>query len=540
MGGPSDNNGVGATWVFTVPVNSGSVTVTTSSGGGGVGGGHHIISFFAVLDFAPTDTLGAISVVTQGSPNLDFAAASGGTCTTGTAYSPGQACSVNANVAPIAPGLRGGAIVFGDSSNPPNVLGTIYVQALGQSPAIAFGPGIQTTLPTTGLNSPSDLIVDAAGDLFIADAGNNGIWEIAAGTSTLRSVASGLDDPTALAMDGAGNLFIVESTPGSVVEVPAGGGAQKTIASGLISPQRITVDGAGNLFVADNFNGGRVLEIPADGGLSSVLIDAGLSSPSGLAVDGSGNLFIADTNNGRILKISPGFVQTTIVSGLSKPVDIAVDAAGDLYVADTSTHAVSEIPNGGGAPLAVGSGFNGPNAIALDAVGDVFIADSISNQIVEVNRSQSPTLTFAPTVVGNTSSDSPKSVTIQNIGNQPLNAIAPGLAIGSNFQTGGTCSITFSLAPGATCNLSISFKPQSGGATQQTAVLTDNALNANPSIQTITLQGTPLVSTFTMTANPTTETVYRGIIAGFMLTLKSVNGFRGDVKLSCSGGPAGS
>ena len=45
---------------------------------------------------------------------------------------------------------------------------------------------------------------------------------------------------------------------------------------------------------------------------------------------------------------------------------------------------------------------------------------------------------------------------------------------------------------------------------------------------------------FTITPNPPAETVYRGNIAAFILTLKSVNGFSGNVKLSCSGGPAGS
>ncbi len=49
-----------------------------------------------------------------------------------------------------------------------------------------------------------------------------------------------------------------------------------------------------------------------------------------------------------------------------------------------------------------------------------------------------------------------------------------------------------------------------------------------------------VLKTFTITPNPPSETVYRGHIAVFVLTLKSVNGFNGNVKLSCSGGPAGS
>jgi aminopeptidase S len=45
---------------------------------------------------------------------------------------------------------------------------------------------------------------------------------------------------------------------------------------------------------------------------------------------------------------------------------------------------------------------------------------------------------------------------------------------------------------------------------------------------------------FSLTPNPSAETVPRGNLAAFILNLKSLNGFSGNVKLSCSSGPAGS
>ncbi len=45
---------------------------------------------------------------------------------------------------------------------------------------------------------------------------------------------------------------------------------------------------------------------------------------------------------------------------------------------------------------------------------------------------------------------------------------------------------------------------------------------------------------FTITPTPSKETIYRGVLGGFFLTLKSLTGFKGEVTLSCSGGPAGS
>ncbi len=45
---------------------------------------------------------------------------------------------------------------------------------------------------------------------------------------------------------------------------------------------------------------------------------------------------------------------------------------------------------------------------------------------------------------------------------------------------------------------------------------------------------------FTLTPLPPQETIPRGRIAGFLLSLKSANGFNGNVTLTCSGGPTGS
>jgi hypothetical protein len=127
--------------------------------------------------------------------------------------------------------------------------------------------------------------------------------------------------------------------------------------------------------------------------------------------------------------------------------------------------------------------------------------------VVEVKRSQPPTLTFADTRVGSTSADSPQSVTFQNIGNQSLNAVTPGLVItGPDFVQGGSgpplgCFSGLSLVPGASCDLSISFKPTAAGPLQSAAVFTDNALNANPATQSVILKGTgTLVATTTSAA----------------------------------------
>jgi hypothetical protein len=159
--------------------------------------------------------------------------------------------------------------------------------------------------------------------------------------------------------------------------------------------------------------------------------------------------------------------QSTVGSGLYQPLGVAVDAAGNLFIADANNNRVLEVPAGGGTQTTVGSGLSHPWDVAVDGAGNVFIADGASDRVLEVQRSQPPTFSFAATPVGNTSTDSPQSVTVQNIGNQLLNAVPPGLTVGSNsfVQVTGSgipadCSSSFSLAPGASCNLGISFIPQ--------------------------------------------------------------------------------
>ena len=110
-------------------------------------------------------TIGAIQVVTQGITGLDFSLASGSTCTG--AISAGNSCYVNVNFTPLAPGLRLGAVNLFDSSG--NLVATAPISGVGQAPEAAFGPGVQTTLPVTGLHYNVGMAVDAAGDVFIAD-----------------------------------------------------------------------------------------------------------------------------------------------------------------------------------------------------------------------------------------------------------------------------------------------------------------------------------------------------------------------------------
>jgi len=474
-----------------------------------------------------TTTFGASpTVLTLGASNLDFTL--GSTTCTGTITAPAS-CTVNVQFAPLAPGLRVGAVQLMDNSG--TLLVTTLIQGAGQGPAMAFGPGAQTTV-ASGLSEPVGVAVDGAGDVFIAAAYNQQVVEVPAGGGAQTTVpASGLSYPYGVAVDGAGDVFIGDYSNNRVVEVPAGGGAQTTVGSGLNSPYGVAVDGAGDVFIADAGNN-RVVEVPAGGGAQTT-VGSGLSWPTGVAVDGAGDVFIADYANNQVVEVpAGGGAQTTVGSGLYLPHGVAVDGAGDVFIADFAHDRVVEVPANGGAQTTVGSGLVYPFAVAVDGAGDVFIADAGNGRVVEVQRSQPPTFSFAATALGSTSTDSPQSVTVQNIGNQLLDAVAPGLSIGSNSfeQVAGSgtpadCTSSFSLQPGASCNLSVSFIPQTGGSISSAATFTDNALNATTATQNIGLGGTGgTLATLTITASsatmtyggaaPTITPMYSGFVNG--------------------------
>ena len=124
---------------------------------------------------------------------------------------------------------------------------------------------VPTVLNITGLgaalNYPVGITADIAGNLYIADYGNNRIVKVAAGTTagtilSISGLTTALAGPQAVAVDDLGNVYIADYGNDRVVQVtPAGAGS--VVSTGTLtlgSPYGVTVDVAGNLYVADPFN----------------------------------------------------------------------------------------------------------------------------------------------------------------------------------------------------------------------------------------------------------------------------------------------
>jgi uncharacterized protein (TIGR03437 family) len=304
---------------------------------------------------------------------------------------------------------------------------------------------------------PYSAAVDGAGNVYIADRQNHRIRRVspAGMITTVAGKGTGSDSgsdggpatsailnfPSDVALDAAGNIYIPDgtlrirkvSTSGMITTV-AGNGLQYSGDGGpaasaqLFNPYGVAADATGNFYIADSRNY-RIRGVSPDGMITTIAgtgvigfsgdsgpaTSARLAGPKGLAVDQSGNLYFADGSS-RVRKVSPGGIITTVAGGgsysgtgdggpavnarLTGAAGVAVDGAGNLYITDSLEYRVRKVsPNGtistlAGTGIAGFSGDGGPAAsaqlshpagIAVDEAGNVFIADSANYRIRKVS-----------------------------------------------------------------------------------------------------------------------------------------------------------
>ncbi|HEX4066124.1 MAG TPA: MBG domain-containing protein [Acidobacteriaceae bacterium] len=456
-------------------------------------------------------------VVTQGAAGLDFQAAGtqeANACNGTTSYSTGDTCTIDVSFAPQYAGTRTGAVQLINSSGA--AIATSSGYGIGTGPVAVFLPGIQTTL-ATGLSAPAGVAVDGRGDIIFSNYGAHDVQMIPAGGGTPVTVTTAFSGPAGLAVDGSGNVFVADFPANSLREILAVNGVVSGSSSVITLPATVNgctgvaIDGSGNLFVAEQ-NGAAVLEVVAPDYTTTRTLGSGFNTPENAAVDSTGNVFVADEAGSVLEILAPSYTTVkTLASGLSSPNGIAVDAGDDVYVTGGTSSSDSYLyqytPSGGSyTQSTLGSGLNGPQALGLDGKGDIYIADFVNGALEEIVRTGAPSLSFATTNVGATSSDSPQTVTLANIGNAaltfPIPASGQNPSIAANFalNSSATCPTVDSsssspgtLAGGSICTLAVEFSPAEAGTIGGSLKLTDDSLNAagpNYTTQTINLSGT--------------------------------------------------
>ena len=363
---------------------------------------------------------------------LGFSAARGQQYTIQTLTGNGSAGYAGDNGAPAAAQLSSPNAVALDSK------GNLYIADTVNQRIRMISGGTITTFAGTGtigytgdkaaataatFDLPGGLAFDSAGNLYIADTGNNVIRKISGGTITTvagiqgqgpayggdlgAATSANLNNPTAIAFDAAGNYYIADNgnslirkvdTSGIITTYVGASGGSLGTAGKLSAPNGLWVDASGALYIADsghnrlaryvppsafsNFAGTEAAFFSGDGGPA---LSAALNKPAGIAMDAAGNIYFADTNNSRIRKITTDGIITTIAgrgggaySGdggdataayLNFPRSIAVGPDGTVYIADTGNHAIRVLTPtfpaiGGVSNAASGTALISPGALA--------------------------------------------------------------------------------------------------------------------------------------------------------------------------------
>ena len=272
---------------------------------------------------------------------------------------------------------------------------------------------------------PTGVAYDASGDLFIADATRNQVFEISAGGAITVVAGNGtqgfsgdggplaaaeLNAPMSVAVASDGTLYIadtgnqrIRAVQGGNIITFAGNGARGFAGDGgpatsaaLNHPVALALDATGALLVCDQGNermrrisAGQIATVAGNGvqgfaGDGGIATSAELNEPSGIAASSDGRVFIADTDNQRVRVVNTnGTISTLAGTGiagtlgdggpasaaqLSRPVGLAVDAGNDLFVADENNHRLRRIAADGTITTIAGNGRQGASADGSVAV----------------------------------------------------------------------------------------------------------------------------------------------------------------------------
>ena len=357
------------------------------------------------------------------------------------------------------------------------------------------GPAVSATV-----NSPSDVTMDGAGNLYIADTGNNVIREVSAATGIISTVAG----------DGAGCPAQTD---------PVGDGcpayAASHVAASLNSPWGVTLDASGDLYIADTYNH-RIRKVDAATGIMTTVAGTGftnldgtggysgdggpatsakLNKPYAVAFDAAGDMYIPDSANNCIRMVNTaGMISTFAGNGTQgSPVDgslanqaalyapsgVAVDPAGNVYIADTQNAAIRKvsaatgkistvIKNGVGEYYYKGQfvrrSLYGPIGLTMDMSGNLYIADYYLMVVREL-QSNYTVLDLTATAVRQKDKSTPQLQIVENAGNSPLDltALTPDANAAVDPATT-TCNTGNPLLPVATdCVVGAVFAPSVAG-----------------------------------------------------------------------------
>jgi streptogramin lyase len=361
----------------------------------------------------------------------------------------------------------------------------------GKVATVPLGSGNAAAQPTSSNLDPFEpagLASDPVGNLYIADRGNNRVLGLKPSATHFSFLAHVLD-AAAVAADFAKSRLYVASPAGNRVFIID------------LSSDAIDVFAGSGAFTS---SGGADPSTSAE--FSSTPQSAELGAPEGVAVDGQGNVFISDTNANAIVRVDAKSGTLSHVAAketLNSPGALTIDRSGNVFVADRGDQRVLEFPG---------------------------LADQATNPAVTLSPSS---FSFGDEPSGGTTPAQAFTLT-----NNSSNALS---LVNTSIEFGGTDPLDFtetsnclpSLAPGASCVISVTFTPGAIGARSGVLEVVDSD-PSSPQTASLSGAGDDFELTVPNIITDTVASVSPGQSASFTITVTSNNTvFSGPVALAC-------
>jgi len=461
----------------------------------------------------------------------------------------------NTFVNPVAVAIDGANTIFvldADSTGSPLTRLTSSVTTAGtSSPFIttyALNPTILipsgTTVGGTALSSPQGIALDAYGNVFIADTGNSRIIQAHPyGATYSQNIVyvpkattfggTALSGPTGLAVDASGNLFIADTGNNRIVEYSATGVASVISISGvtLSAPSGVQILPSGALVVTDKTNIATLIENGVATKLTFTTATSttlNVSTPAGVALDLNGNVYISDPGNSRITQLNvntpvtmPTFAATAVGAN-SADMGLYVHNVGTSALTFSAAPSITNTTNfaidtalttcSTSASVAAGSTCLLEVYLHPQVAGIVTSTATLADNVSSVSGFTAVSFGYTGTFVSSSSQTAtfsspitPQTITFANPGAQtvgtPLTLVATstsGLTVSFTSSTTGVCTVS-----GTTATFIAT-----GSCTIVASQAGNSVYGSTSTSQTFTVNGTPQTITF---ANPGTQLYSKGM-----------------------------
>jgi hypothetical protein len=411
----------------------------------------------------------------------------------------------------------------------------------GQQGAVAATAGANQPATSFNFNSPQAVAVDSAGNVYVADPGGGSLWQVAVGTGTITNIPTVTGAPLAsVSVDASDALYYVplgtadcsayKTVPQSGLGGPVAGtgqclgsgdGGEATLAT-LNFPKAIVPDGAGNLYILETDGVRFVNSSP------SVTANVAFDSQNVGTTSAPVEFTLFDVDVPTLNGASPNAMQAYFQQPLNPPF-FTVPPPG---TPDCSQGFFYLYPGGFCnlqvvfAPTAEGT-FSGSTGLRSTMNGQPVVT---SFNLTGTGQGPLPTATLLPggplnfAAVVKGAASAAQTVVLKNTSaNTNLTISGIGFANAGNvnyvpgfFQTN-NCGMT--LAPGATCNILVSFQTNFNGTFDQQLIVTDDTTAGQQMVSLVGTAQIPVAALSPMNLGFGSTQYYGSVSAGQAVTL---------------------